>query len=215
MKAAIARLQVLAQGLALGLGLAGCASNAPPMRYYTLSDVAPAAAPRVSNGTGAVPPPVRLAPLSLPSELDRQEVVTHTSANQVRVHESNRWASSLDGQIQRTLSNDLAARVPVNTPWSIIVDPSAPPTHEPRRTLSISFARLDIDAQCGVALTANWTLQGGGVEGQSGHEQVDQPAAEATCPEGAAATLSQALAVLADRLVPFVMTNTPATKPAP
>ncbi len=206
-----------ATALVLGLGMTGltalngCASNAPPMRYYALSDMAPAAAPPAYLGTGAIPPPVRLAPLALPSELDRQEVVTHSSANQVRVHESNRWASSLDGQMQRTLSNDLAARVPVVTPGSIIVDPNAPATHEPRRTLSISLARLDIDAQCNVALTANWTLQGGGVEGQSGHEQVNESAAAGgTCPEAAAATLSQALGVLADRLVPFVMTSTPA-----
>ncbi|HEX4378306.1 MAG TPA: PqiC family protein [Steroidobacteraceae bacterium] len=199
----------LGLSLGLGLGLSGCASNAPPMHYYTLSDVAPDTAPPVSHGTGTVPPRVQLAPLALPSELDRQEVVTHSGANQVQVHESNRWASSLDEQIQRTLSNDLASRVPIMQP-SMIIDPRAPSTGAPRQKLSISLARLDIDAQCHVALTANWTLQGGGVQGQSGHEQIDQPAATSSaCPEGAAATLSQALAVLADRLVPFIMTNTP------
>jgi uncharacterized lipoprotein YmbA len=187
--------------------LAGCASS-PPMHYYTLSEVPPASPPPLAHGTGTLPPPARLGSMAMPAELDRQELVTHSGANQVQVHEFNRWAAPLDEQIRRTLYNDLAARVTVTAP-PLIVDPNAPASREPRRTLAISLSHLDIDAQCAVSLAANWTIEGGGVEGQSGLERVDQPAAAGECPGAAAATLSQALAVLADRLLPYLMNNTP------
>ena len=188
--------------------LAGCVNNSPPTRYFTLSDVPPAQRPPTLLGTGAVPPPARLGAIAMPAELDRQQLVTHSSANQVQVHEFNRWAAPLDEQIRRALSNDLAARMIVTSP-ALIIDPGAPAADRPHRTLTIALSRLDVDAQCAVSMSVNWALQGGGVEGQSGFEQVDQPAASGECPGAAAATISQALGVLADRLAPFVMTNTP------
>jgi uncharacterized lipoprotein YmbA len=196
--------------VALALPLGGCASNNPPMHYFTLSQVAPSQPPP-DAATGSVPPPVRLAAVAMPPELDRQELVTHDSANQVHLHEFNRWAAPLDEQIRRTLSSDLAARVPVARPEPVIVDTNAPApaSRSPRRTLTVSLVRLDIDAQCAVVLDANWTLQGGGVQAQSGSEQISQPAAAGECPAAAAGTISQALASLADRLVPFIMTSTP------
>jgi uncharacterized protein len=194
----------------LSLGLSGCAGHSVPLRYYTLSDVSPASPPPELHGTGTRPPSTRLAPVALPAELDRQEIVTHSTANQVQVHESNRWAAPLDSQIRRTLSNDLAARVGVDNADPLIVDFNVPAGREPTRKLTVTLSRLTFDAQCGVALKASWSLQGGGVQGQAGIEEVQQPSAVgAACPAEAAATLSQALAALADRLAPSVMANAP------
>jgi uncharacterized lipoprotein YmbA len=190
-------------GILALLGLAGC-GTAPPMRYYTLNSIAPAQAPAEAQGMGTAPPPLRLASISLPPEFDRRQLVTHDSDNQVQIHEYSRWAAPLDEQIRLTLSNDLAARVPV-----IHFDAAA---KQPHRTLTIALSRFNTDAHCAVSLSAEWTLQGGGVQPQAGVERIEQPATAAgDCPGAAAATISQALAVLAERLLPFVMSVTPDT----
>ena len=96
--------------------LAGCVSNSPPMRYFTLSDVPPAQKPPTLQGTGTVPPPARLGAIAMPAELDRQQLVTHSSGNQVQVHEFNRWAAPLEEQIRRT--HGLPAVFPTVTDWT-------------------------------------------------------------------------------------------------
>jgi uncharacterized lipoprotein YmbA len=175
--------------------LLSCGSS-PPTRFYTLNEMAPATA-AARSPAGAVP--VRLEPVAIPAELDRQELLNHTTANMVHLSESDRWAAPLDEQIRRTLSDDLAARLPAG----LVADPNEPSTRDPRRTLSISIGQFDADASCAVKLSASWSLHTPHAGDQNGTERIAEPSA-GPCPSALPVAMSRALATLADRLAAIV-----------
>jgi hypothetical protein len=79
---------------------AGCASS--PARFYTLSATAApsAAASKLSVAVG---------PVSIPSAVDRPQIVVSTSANQVTLDDFNRWASPLQDNVARVVADNLVA----------------------------------------------------------------------------------------------------------
>lgn len=84
----------------LGALILGCASA--PTRFYTLSaELPPAAqAPRIA---------VVVGPVSIPSEVDRPQMVLKEGPNQVRLDEGNRWAAPLGDAIASVVAENLAA----------------------------------------------------------------------------------------------------------
>jgi uncharacterized lipoprotein YmbA len=178
------------------VALLSCGSS-PPTRFYTLNEVAPAAGNGGSVPAGAIP--LRLESVAIPAELDRPQLVHHSGPNQLSVADSDRWAAPLDEQIRRTLSDDLAARLPAG----LVADPNEPGTHEPRRTLSVSIGQFDADASCALTLSASWSLQQPHERTRSGSQRIAQPSAGA-CPTALPAAMSRALATLADRLAAIV-----------
>jgi uncharacterized lipoprotein YmbA len=124
--------RTLMGGLAACIVLAGCAVS-DPTRYYALGR-APAtgnAAPRPA----ASPPPARAAgsgnltigigPIIVPGYLDRINIVTRTSSDQVDLSPFHRWAEPLVDGIARALSEEIAAGVPTERviafPWRGVV----------------------------------------------------------------------------------------------
>lgn len=96
----MARLAALALVCALAALAAGCASS--PTRFYTLSaTVAPAAAASKLS--------VAVGPVSIPTAVDRPQIVLSTSANQVTLDDFNRWASPLQDNIARVVADNLVA----------------------------------------------------------------------------------------------------------
>jgi uncharacterized lipoprotein YmbA len=186
-------------GLLIAALSAGCSSS-PSFRFYRLNEIAPNSQfVDEYHGTGALPPPVRLDPVSLPAELDRPQLVVHEGDNRVRIAHDDRWIAPLDEQVRRVLSDDLVARLSS----SRIADPNEPATSDPRRVLSVAIARFDANETCAVTLHASWTLHGG--QGNvSGSERIEIPAV-AACPAGLPAGMSQALGALADKLASVIM----------
>ena len=96
----MARLAALVLVCALAALAAGCASS--PTRFYTLSaTVAPAAAASKLS--------VAVGPVSIPTAVDRPQIVLSTSANQVTLDDFNRWASPLQDNIARVVADNLVA----------------------------------------------------------------------------------------------------------
>jgi uncharacterized protein len=179
--------------------LISCGSS-PPIRFYMLSELSPESGNSgAGTGAGAEAVAVRLEAVAIPAELDRLELVIHSGPNQVHIADNDRWAAPLDDQIRRTLSDDLAARLPKG----LVADPNEPSTRDPRRTLSVSIGQFDADASCAVTLSASWSLQQPHAAAQSGSERIQQPGAGA-CPAALPAAMSRALATFADRLAPIV-----------
>jgi uncharacterized protein len=77
---------------------AGCMSS--PARFYTLSATAApgAATSRLSVAVG---------PVSVPSAVDRPQIVVSTGANQVAFDDFNRWASPLQDNLARVIAENL------------------------------------------------------------------------------------------------------------
>lgn len=173
--------------LIAAVSLAGCART-PQVSYYQLStrhDVGEILAPFASSKDFTI----GLGPLQLPEYLERIQIVSRTSANQLEIMGYRRWAEPLSTGLPRVLGEDLAfllgnIRV-LRYPWarSQSVD----------RQVIVEILQFEGGPEREVKLTARWTvLDGAGnimfVEQRSSF-QID--AAPGT--EGLVAALSDAL----------------------
>jgi uncharacterized lipoprotein YmbA len=183
--------------ISMGFCLLCACGSSPPMRFYTLKAIPPAMVAAATVPNNVV---VRLEPVVIPPELDRLELVSHSGPYRVQVADSDRWAAPLEDQIRRALSDDLSMRLPPQ----LIADPNEPTSNEPRRMLSVAIAQFDADDSCAVSLRADWTLRDSKGNTQRGSEQV-QIAGSAPCAGALPASMSAALAVLADRLARAIM----------
>lgn len=93
------RVSPLAIASALAL-VAGCAS--PPANFYTLTATAPAASSQSKLA-------VAVGPVTVPSTIDRPQIVVTTGPNQVSIDEFNRWASPVQDNLVRVVAENLAA----------------------------------------------------------------------------------------------------------
>jgi uncharacterized lipoprotein YmbA len=174
------------------LFLAACASSAP-MRYYTLTEIAP-------ETRGTTPPntaPVRLDRVTIPGELDRPQLVRRVDETRLTIAEQDRWAAPLDEMIRRVLSSDLAARLPPG----LIIDPIAPSGAEPRQSLSVDVQEFYSGGGCDVRLRATWTLRRPDRRTSQSSEDIRLPPGEGCSGAASLPTqMSRALAQLSDRL---------------
>jgi uncharacterized protein len=165
--------------------ISACGSS-PPLRYSPLREIAPDSR-RTSAAQGV---PVRVDRVTIPSELDRTQLVQRMDANRLQIAELDRWAAPLDEMIRRVLSIDLAARV------------SASQVGEPgdrQRSLSVDVLEFYGDAGCAVTLRAAWVLKQPHADTVRATEEVAVPAGGA-CPAALAATMSRALGQLSERI---------------
>ena len=105
--------------LLLVLFLAACSST-PPVAYYTLNTLPemqqeiPAA---VMDDTLAI----GVGPVEFPKFLDRPQIVTRKSQNQIEVSEFHRWAGSFPGDFSRVLAKNISILLPTDRvavyPW--------------------------------------------------------------------------------------------------
>lgn len=95
----MSRASPLAIACALVL-VAGCASS--PANFYTLTATAPASSSQSKLA-------VAVGPVTVPSTIDRPQIVVTTGANQVSIDDFNRWASPVEDNILRVVAENLAA----------------------------------------------------------------------------------------------------------
>jgi uncharacterized lipoprotein YmbA len=175
---------------------AGCGSS-PPLRYYTLTEV-PATA-RLSAADDVVP--IRLDRVTIPTELDRSQLVRRIDATRLQIIDGERWAAPLEDTIRRVLSDDLASRLPPN----MVANPNEPTIGEKRQSLSVDISEFYGDATCAVTLRAAWVLKQPYSQSSRGTEEARIPASGNCSGAGAVPTaMSEALAQLSDRIAAAV-----------
>ena len=174
----------------LGTMLVACASS-PPMHYYTLTE-----APAASRLTVAQDmDPIRLDRVTIPTELDRSQIVRRVDSTQLQIMENDRWAAPLDETIRRILSNDLAARLPQGA----VANPNEPSVGAKRQSLTVDFAEFYGDSTCTVTLRAAWTLKQSDSGTRNGNEEAKaSPAGECKGAGSIPAAMSEALGKLSD-----------------
>jgi uncharacterized lipoprotein YmbA len=162
------------------------------MHYYTLSVVAPVT--RLDSPEQA---PVRLDRVTIPTELDRSQIVRRVDATRLQIVENDRWAAPLDDMIRRVLSEDLSARLPPNS----VADPNEPSLGERRQSLSVDIQEFYGDASCAVTLRASWVLKQPDSDSARGSAESQIPSGD-TCSDvrSLPPMMSQALAQLSDRI---------------
>jgi uncharacterized protein len=135
--------------LLCSLLIAACASS-PPVRYFVLDPVAPAAelAPLAA-------PAMQIAAVRLPATLDRRQIVREVAPNKLLISNDNRWGAPLPDMTQRVLSQDLMLRLPSNQ--TVLAEEPAP-----NGTGSITVEVLQFCVVSGnVVLDGSWTITHG------------------------------------------------------
>jgi len=141
--------------LLLSAWLAGCASSAPPPRFYrlaldtpTAATLAPAAAPR--PGAWLLQLPVRM-----PEYLERDALWLPTGGSDLTPLPDQRWAEPLREAVPRLLRHDLAQLLGNDKVWS----GSAPTGVAVAGTLKLELLALEATPERnGVRLSARWSL---------------------------------------------------------
>lgn len=180
--------------LALLAGLLAACSS-PPNHYFVLN-----AQPEAASPAGPVANTVALGEIKLPGALDRPQIARRLGPNQLEFAEYDRWAGPLDQMIRRVLSTDLRARLPAGI--ALIDNDSAASADV---TVAIDIARFDADKAGRVTLEAGWEKldKNGRVFGGPSAAKIVEPGAGADT-AAVAATMSRAVAGLADRIAPGV-----------
>lgn len=142
--------------IAAGLtaALAGCFGTSPNPRFYTLAPLENRNAP-LSTGQDTA---VMTGPVVIPDYLDRKQIVTRSSRNEILLAEFDRWGGSLDGEINRALVASLADRLnPLHIavfPWKSTILASARTTYR----IPVIISRFDGVLGEKVVLDATWAL---------------------------------------------------------
>jgi uncharacterized lipoprotein YmbA len=161
----------------------GCAST--PARFYTLSaELTPAAqAPRIA---------VVVGPVSIPSDVDRPQMVLKDGPNQVRIDEDNRWAAPLGDAIASVVAENLATLL--GTPRvTLFPDRMA---GDGAYGVTIEVQQFVSEPGSAATLSAVWTVRRG-ADGrtETGRTRVREPVTGSGY-EALAAAHSRALAVM-------------------
>ncbi|MGD8509963.1 MAG: PqiC family protein, partial [Syntrophobacterales bacterium] len=135
------------------LFLLGACSSTPPVAYYTLNTLPerqqeiPA---EVMDDTIAI----GVGPVEFPKFLDRPQIVTRKSQNQIEVSEFNRWAGSFPGDFSKVLAKNISILLPTDRvavyPWGDQFTP----------TYQIKLEVEQFDGQLGesVVLDVTWMV---------------------------------------------------------
>lgn len=131
----------------LAAALAGCAS--PPSRFYTLSP-GDTAAPETAN------PPllIELAPIDMPPQVMRNQLVVQRSEIQVDVLEQERWASLPSEEVRRALSGNLTRRL-----GTMDVYGAPHPNGVPVYRISVNMQRFESWPGSHALLDAVWSVR--------------------------------------------------------
>jgi uncharacterized lipoprotein YmbA len=144
---------VLAKLLCAGLlMLAGCVeigSETAPSRFYVLSAAESTVAP-APDGVSLL-----VGPVTLPRYLDRPQIVTRPTPNQLDLAEYDRWGGRLDDNFGRVLAQNLS--VHLNT-GRVAIFPRDPRTSDSLQ-VSVDVARFEkVGSQNEVQLDTQWTV---------------------------------------------------------
>ncbi len=105
--------------VACSLFFHGCGGKSGPTTYYTLSPIEAASDASPQAAIGEVN--IGVGPVTFPTELDRQRIVTRSGRNRLEINEFHRWGGSLEANFVRVLTENLSALLHSNRimaqPW--------------------------------------------------------------------------------------------------
>ncbi len=137
--------------------LGGCAGTSPPANFYVLSSITEsgAAPTSVGNESGIA---IGVGPVNLPDYLDRSQIVTRSSPNELKVAAFDRWAESLKSSFPRVLTENLSALLNTNQvavfPWRKAI----PVEYQ----VTVDVVQFDAESGGNAVLIARWSILGNG-----------------------------------------------------
>jgi uncharacterized lipoprotein YmbA len=153
-KLLIPRCRFLLFGLGL-LFVLGCASS-PPTRFYSLSSLQGGGSER-GESISKEDPSIVVGPIKLPAYLDRPEIVTRSSSNEITFSDFNVWAGFLEEDFSRALAENLSALLSTE---SVTVYPRLRPKLT-KYQIGVDVIRFDGPLGGDVSLIARWGIFAG------------------------------------------------------
>ena len=154
---------------AAALSLFGACLGSPqadPSAFFMLS------APLGEMADGVVPVSIGVESVALPGYLDRPQIVTRVSDNEIALAEADRWAEPLASNLLRTLEETLAQLLPgssyVTYPWYA--------ADAPDYVVDLRVRRFEADTTGAVVLDAVWALERDGAAVDTRAIRVDEQA---------------------------------------
>lgn len=144
---AAAMLSMLVLGLSACVDV-GIANETAPSRFYVLSAVEPASAPSPDG------PSLLIGPVTMPRYLDRPQIVTRPSPNQLAFAEYDRWGGRLDDNFTRVLAQNLSVHLNTNRVAIFPREQRVPNATQ----ITLDIARFEQVGERDVELDAQWSL---------------------------------------------------------
>jgi uncharacterized protein len=104
-------MRLIMSSLMVSVLMLGCSS--PKTSYYKLNAEPIPAMPSASNQAR-----IMVGPISLPTRMDRPQIVTQAAGSEVEVYEYHRWAGTLKGDVGRVISSSLARNLGAPNVWN-------------------------------------------------------------------------------------------------
>ena len=182
--------------IAITLLVAGCGMfRRTQNELYSIETITPAA---VAAAAGL---PLAVEAIQLPPAIDRREIVVRQDDHQLEIRGTHLWAGHLEDMVMHTLAFNLANRL---ADGMVVLPGQAKPSVAVRQ-IFVVFEELAAGPGEEFVLDARWTLREStpGMPEIVRHERITIPM-QSTDSAAVAAATSQALAMLADRIVQLV-----------
>ncbi len=144
-----------------GCFVSGClGSKTPPIRYYVLNPAQyEASLVSKTDGTDLQPRKISLeiVSLRLPQYLEKPQIVTRTSENQLEMAEYHQWGGDLRKNMTRVFARNMSALL--SSP-NVAVTPFRS-SISPDFSLKVDVMQFEADAQGRVRFSAQWMLFSG------------------------------------------------------
>jgi hypothetical protein len=133
--------------------LAGCGTT-KPSRFYTLNSLQ---TPETARQVTLQGPNISIGidPVEIPDYLDRPQIVSRSSQNELNIAEFDRWAASLQDDIARVLAENLSILL---GGYQITFYPVKPGSQTDYR-IKIDITRFDIMPDDTVSIKAQWAIR--------------------------------------------------------
>jgi uncharacterized lipoprotein YmbA len=138
------RVAILASGMSVVLG--SCAG--PPLKLYTLGAGHAEAEGKAFNRSPVI---IAVARVTLPDELDNDDILVRSGANLLR-SSRGRWSARLSTEVTERLTAQLAAR----RPDALVT--SSPQSQTPSYRIIITLNRFDVSVDGRATLAADWLI---------------------------------------------------------
>lgn len=137
------------------LGLGGCAivGDQPPTQFFVLTSLADRGGESALAASGRELV-VGIAPVELPAYLERREIVSRSSSNELVINRFYQWASPLRADFERVLAADIGTLLPTRRAFVLPFRRAFPLDFEVRTSVD-RFERM---ADGTVALDARWVI---------------------------------------------------------
>jgi uncharacterized lipoprotein YmbA len=177
--------------------LAAACSQSPPTQFYTLSSMQ--LPPNDVRGPSTV---VGVGPVVLPDYLDRPQIVTRATGNQVMLADFSTWVEPINGMFVRVLVQNLSLLLASD---NVVALPQRRPIRLDYQ-VEVDVTRFDADLGGRAVLDARWR-----VFGRDGDRLVDEgrstivaPAAKPDDYDAIVAALSKALGQMSSTIASVI-----------